>query len=239
MFRSVAVVVVVAVVSASCSSPTGQDMAPNTTVPATSEATSTTPDRSVPAADWLSVSSVFGASLDGPSFRGGLNIVNGSDSVIAASSLIVEIVQDATVNTSAVLVGNGMPLTYLTPGSNWFAFSVGDTTPVVELRLFPPEAEYAEIPGTFDTTIEIEQRPGGALVSGKIVSAWPTDLNVVRVDIVWFDASGKPIFGRSELVPTVSVAEPVRFEFETLRRIDDSWTYVAGVVETQLRIVSL
>jgi len=231
MLPSVAVVVAVAVVAASCSSPTGQDATPNTTAPVATEATTTMAGRSVPAADWLSVSQEFGASLDGPSFRGGFSILNGSDSVIAASSLIVETVQDGVVNNGASLVENGEPLLYLTPGSNWFAFRASGTVPVDGLRLRQPEAEYADLPGTFETTIEVDQLSDCALVSGTVMSGWPTDIESLRVDIVWFDTSGKPTLGRSQRVRSVGTGETVEFELETSVVIDDSWAYVATVAE--------
>lgn len=248
MLRTVAVVLVVGVVGVSCSSPSGQDATPDNSVPVvtagppadqstpdtagpvTTEATTTTVDRSVPAAGWLSVSQDFGGSMDGVSFRGALNIVNGSDSVIAASFLMVEYLQDGAVNDGTFLVENGEPLLYLTPGPNWFTFRAG-ATPIEWLRLRPPEAEYTDLPGSFDTTIEIEPRPDGTLVSGTVVSDWPSDLENVSVHIVWFDPSGRPILGLRQIAPNVVVGQAAAFEIETSVCIDESWTYVVNTFE--------
>jgi len=231
MLRSV--VVAVAVVAASCSSPPGQDTTPNTTAPVATEVTTTTADRTIPAADWLSVSQEFGASLDGIRYRGGLNIVNGSDSVIAASFLMVEFLQNGVVsgNNAAILVEKGFPKLFLTPGDNWFAFSAGGRAPVDEVRLRPPEAEYADPAGSFDITVDTEPRSDGTLVSGIVASGWPSDAEGVFVHVVWFDAAGDPILGQFQLVIDVKAGESAAFTIDTSVRIEESWTYVTYGLE--------
>jgi len=231
MLRSVAVVVAVAVVAASCSSPSERNATPDTTIPAITEATTTTADRTIPAADRISVSQDFGVSLDGVHYRGGLNIVNSSGSVIAASFLMVEFLQNGTVTDGMFLVENGEPLLFLTPGSNWFAFSASGQAPAEALRLRPPEAAYAELPGTFDTTIEIERGLVGTLVSGTVTSAWQSNLGHVVVNVVWFDSSGEPTLGLRQIAPIVVVGAAGAFEIETSAPIDGSWTYVVNTFE--------
>jgi len=160
--------------------------------------------------------------------------VNGSDSVIAASSLIVELIQDGTVTAERLLVGEGLPQLYLMPGDNWFAFGAGGRAPVEEMRLRPPQAEYADLPGTFDTTINVTERPGGVLVSGTVTSGWPTDLENVLVNIVWLDSSGQPTLGIQRMAGNLGPGETAEFGIETKVAIDESWTQVANVVSVRM-----
>jgi len=128
---------------------------------------------------------------------------------------------------------NGEPKLYLRPGANWFAFWAG-VIPVEALRLRLPEAEYADLPGTFETTIKIEPRPDGTLVLGTVTSGWLSDLDNVFVHVVWFDSSGSPTLGLFQIAPNVVVGRAAAFEIETSVRIDESWTYVVNTFEVVL-----
>jgi len=229
MVRLVAVAVAVAVVAASCSSPTEQDTTPDTDVPVVTEATSA--DRSVPAADRISVSQGFGGSMDLRGFSGGLNIVNSSDSTIAAAELTVEFLRNGATVHVAELVASSASEVFLTPGSNWFSFWTRRGRTVDELRLRSPEVEYAELPGTFETTIDVEPLPDGSVVSGAVVSAWPSDLSNAIVHVVWFNSFGEPTLGLLGLVAGLASGESASFEIDTSELVDESWTYRVKIVE--------
>ncbi|NOX28644.1 MAG: hypothetical protein GXP35_01115, partial [Actinobacteria bacterium] len=153
---------VVVLVAASCSTSSSNESAPPVTVPVATLAPTTTAGPVVPAADQISVSPVFGGMLDGLRVRGALNIVNSSESYIAASSLVVEHVQNGTVNNLSTFTSSGT-LVFLAPGDNWFMFAA---FPMLDaFRLRPPVAEYADPPGSFEVTLD-SVSAGAGTVSG-------------------------------------------------------------------------
>jgi len=226
--RVMLVASVVVLIAASCSTSSSNESVPSTIVPVATLAPTTTADPLVPAADQISVSPVFGGMLDGLRVRGALNIVNSTESYIAASSLKVEHVQNGTVNNLSVFAESGSPPMFLAPGNNWFMFAA---FPMLDaFRLRPPVAEYAEPPGSFEVTLD-SVSAGGGEVSGSVESRWPVDVTGVSVGVVWFDSSAKPVFGLGTIVLGLEPGQTKSFVIETSVAIDESWTHITFGVE--------
>lgn len=184
---------------------------------------------------WLSLDQ-FGGQIHEGRYSGAIGVVNAGESVIAADSLVIELLSNGVVEDGVFLTELGLPAIRLAPGTTWFAFSAS-AIDYDEVRLRQPTAHYEERPGEFEVVVEVVSHETGSAIDATITSSSPADVPYVLASLVWFDAGGRPVFGIFELVAGVASGGSVSFEAETTMLIDPTWTVEGSATEHHVTVV--